>query len=254
MQTARIFFDKDPNISDADNDEIIIAALFGRIDNKLGKAETLMPGFLGGVLKSLYLHSRFFADCLHPSKEIRSASIVIELKNFDLELETIIGMLEFPDRSDVILRMVAAIDRLSDCSQLNVAQLIYGFILAESWEKSENTRSMIAQQLLKIEELSPSFGAEVIPILWQGGQEDESEYAILRHIPPQEQIDALNEFADNLKMLTTHLEKGEAGNATEEFNSLYNTLPTGTRGLLLDVIAVVGEEMVSVDRLCELME
>jgi hypothetical protein len=254
MQTARKLYDKDVGPAATDNDDIIITALYGRVDNKLGKAEALMPGFFNSVLKSLLLRNPFFTDCLQPRIETSTPPTVVELRNLDSELDEIINRLKFSDQADVDAKFIEAFDRLSVCSQANVAHLIYGYLLAESWERSKNTRSMIAENMLKIEKLSPSFGVDVIPILWQGGQKVDAESPFTKCISPHDQLNALDEFADALQLLTTLLEHGKAGNAAEEFNSLYTALPAGAKEMLLDVLAVVGEEMVGADTMFALIE
>jgi hypothetical protein len=257
MQTARKLIHKDSHITDMDNGEIIIAALYGRVDNKLGKIEALMAGFFDGVLKSLVERKPFFADRAHPLREISVAQSVIELNDLELELEKIINALEAADQSNAITTFLEAFDRLSVSTKTNVAHLIYGFLLAESWEKSEDTRLLIAELMLKIERLSPGFGMEVIPVLWKGGQADEednpiAEFAKFRST--QDQIDALNQFSYELEQLAAFLENGEAGNAAEEFNSLYTMLPGSAKETLLDVVAAVGQELVDADTLSALIE
>jgi hypothetical protein len=123
--------------------------------------------------------------------------------------------------------------------------------LAESYEKSKRIISLIAEQILKIDGLSPDFGVKVIPVLWRCGHEEEDD-SIFR--PQQDQIDALKEFSKNLDGLIVLLKTGEAVNVMEKFNSLCAMLPAGAKEMLLDVLAVVGEKLVDVDTLMGLLE
>jgi hypothetical protein len=161
-------------------------------------------------------------------------------------------MLDAANQSKAIATFLKAFDRLSPCTKNNVAHLIHGYILAESYEQSKRVRSLIAEQILKIDGLSPDFGVKVIPVLWQCGQEDVEDVPIIR--PQHDQIDALKEFSNNLDGLVALLKAGEAVNVMEEFNSQCAMLPAGAKEMLLDVLAVVGEKLVDADTLMALIE